>query len=63
MERETLARALETLGAVLEDRGVRHEVYVIGGGSLLLTGLIERPTEDIDVVALARGTGRYPTTW
>lgn len=29
---------------------------MIGGGSLLLTGFIERPTEDIDVVALGQGT-------
>ncbi|MBL4683565.1 MAG: hypothetical protein JKY37_03160 [Nannocystaceae bacterium] len=55
-ERGALERALETLGAVLEDRGERFEVFVIGGGSLLLTGFIQRPTQDIDVVAMAKGT-------
>lgn len=55
MEREALEGALEALGAVLEDRGSSHEVFVIGGGSLLLTGFIKRPTQDIDVVAMAKG--------
>jgi hypothetical protein len=47
-----LLEALSTLGAVLAARGQRFEVVAIGGGSLLLLGLIERPTKDIDIVAV-----------
>lgn len=43
---------METLGEVLQHRGQSAELAVIGGGSLLLSKLIERPTKDLDVVAL-----------
>src|SRR5678809_381723 len=49
-----VVRALETLGAVLEHRGERHEVVLIGGSSLMLLGLIARATRDVDVLALVR---------
>lgn len=49
-----LDQALQALGELLEARGATHEVFVIGGGSLLLCGYIDRPTEDLDVVALGR---------
>jgi len=49
----SLREALETLGAILDDRGHTYEIVVIGGGALLLVGLIDRPTKDLDVVALA----------
>ncbi len=39
------------LGALLGDRGLQFEVVAIGGGSLLLCGLITRPTRDLDLVA------------
>lgn len=48
-----LEEALETLGAVLEGRGLSHGILVVGGSSLLLLGLIDRPTADLDVIALA----------
>ena len=50
--------AIETLGAVLTDRGLNYELVGVGGGSLMLLGLLERPTKDIDIVALVRG-GEY----
>lgn len=43
---------METLGEVLQHRGQSAELAVIGGGSLLLSKLIERPTKDLDVGAL-----------
>lgn len=55
---KSLEEALETLGEVLSDRGDEVEVVAIGGGSLLLLDLIERPTKDLDIVAVVRG-GRF----
>jgi len=46
-----LREALTILGQVLQDRGEAYDVVVIGGGALLLLGLIERPTKDLDAVA------------
>src|SRR5689334_8369636 len=48
----TLEEALSTLGEVLESRKQRFEVVAIGGGALLLLGVLERPTKDLDIVAL-----------
>lgn len=53
--REGLEEALSTLGAVLGSRGVSSQILVAGGSSLLLLGLIERPTADLDVIGLASG--------
>ena len=49
-----LERALEMLGELIADRGLSFEVHAIGGGSLLLLGLLDRPTEDLDLVAIVR---------
>ncbi|MEE8409737.1 MAG: hypothetical protein V3T05_09040 [Myxococcota bacterium] len=56
----TLEQALQTLGELLDDRGHPAEVVAIGGGSLLLTGFIERPTKDLDLVAIVED-GEYTT--
>lgn len=53
--REGLESALRALGAVLESRGVSSRILVAGGSSLLLLGLIERPTAGLDVIGLATG--------
>jgi hypothetical protein len=50
----TLHEALATLGELLQRRGVGYDIAVIGGSGLLLLGLIERTTMDVDVVALVR---------
>lgn len=47
----TLEQALQTLGEILAARGEHHDLAVVGGGALLVLGLIERPTRDLDVVA------------
>lgn len=57
MERERLEEALETLGELLGERGQHIGVLVIGGGSLLLLGFVERPTADVDVVGFAGPAG------
>lgn len=46
------------LGELLADRGHSIEVVAIGGGSLLLLQLIERPTKDLDLVAIV-DDGKY----
>lgn len=47
-----LRSALAALGMLLLDRGFSYEIVVIGGGGLLLLGLIQRPTNDLDALAL-----------
>ena len=43
---------LSALGEQLAARGARFDLVVIGGSGLLALGLIDRPTRDVDVVAL-----------
>lgn len=50
--RAELERALAVLGETLDARGLRFELVAVGGSSLLLLGLIHRPTKDLDIVAL-----------
>jgi hypothetical protein len=54
-QREALEEALETLGAVLQDRRTPYKLLAIGGSGLLLLGLIDRPTGDLDIIALLHG--------
>ena len=49
---EAALDALDALGALLADRGLVHELVAFGGGSLLLLRLIDRPTKDLDLVAV-----------
>jgi len=51
----SLSNALGAVGDLLADRGHAIEVVAIGGGSLLLLGLIERSTKDLDLVGLVAG--------
>jgi hypothetical protein len=51
----TLNGALKVLGQLLADRQLHYEVVAIGGGGLLLLGLIDRTTKDLDLVALVKG--------
>lgn len=55
--RTQLNQVLEALAAQLEAKGKRRELVVIGGSGLIALGLIERPTRDVDVVALASEQG------
>jgi hypothetical protein len=54
----SLERALGALGELLESRGVEYRLAVVGGGAMLLLGLLDRPTNDLDLVAQVdeRGT-------
>lgn len=55
---ESLERALVGLGALLSSRSQRFELVAVGGSSLMLLGLLRRPTRDLDVVALVE-SGHY----
>lgn len=57
MERERIDDALETLGALLDERGQGIGVLIVGGASLLLLGVIERPTADVDTVGIRSPSG------
>lgn len=46
-----LDRALVALGELLASRGLGYRLAVVGGGAMLLAGLLQRPTQDLDVVA------------
>jgi hypothetical protein len=52
---ELLRTALQTLGEVLQGRAQSSRILVVGGSSLLLLGLIDRPTADLDVIGTAVG--------
>lgn len=52
MEVDALEHALELLGRLLAERGANYEIVVVGGSALLLLGIIQRPTNDLDVLAI-----------
>jgi len=47
---------LAALGEQLAAKGDSYELVVIGGSGLLVLGLIERATQDVDLVALRVGS-------
>lgn len=53
-----LENALRALGTLLTDRGLDYTIALVGGGSLMLLGLLGRPTKDLDIVALYDGEYR-----
>ena len=53
---ERTEELLRALGEQLEALGARLELVVIGGAALGFLGLIDRPTSDVDVVAIREGT-------
>jgi hypothetical protein len=55
MDYAQLHEALETLGALLESRGIAYDIVLIGGGALLLLDLTDRPTRDLDIVSRVEG--------
>jgi hypothetical protein len=55
LDSTALPRALRLLGGVLQERGLSYELVAAGGSALLLLGLLQRPTRDLDVVALVEG--------
>jgi hypothetical protein len=58
LQPDTLEAALRALGEVLEARRLAYDMVAVGGSSLMLLGLLERPTRDLDIVALVE-SGQY----
>ncbi|HWO24003.1 MAG TPA: DUF6036 family nucleotidyltransferase [Kofleriaceae bacterium] len=54
-DRRRLETALQALGELLADQGHSHRVVAIGGGALSMMGLVERSTEDLDLVGVLEG--------
>jgi hypothetical protein len=52
-----LEEALAMLGAILEERRQKIGLLVVGGSSLLLLGLLQRPKADVDVVGYSTPHG------
>lgn len=55
LQPETIEALLTALGERLALTQTRVELVVIGGSGLTILGLVERPTRDVDVVALLDG--------
>jgi len=59
LDPERISRLLAALGERLALANERVDLVVVGGSALTILGLVERPTRDVDVVALLeRGTLR-----
>lgn len=52
---QQLTKALQALGRVLDDRGLRYEIVVVGGAAMTLHGATLRPTQDVDAIAIGDG--------
>ena len=68
MDQQQTNELLSALGEQLAARDARVELVVIGGSALLATGLISRPTRDVDIVGLLSpeglvDLGRCPSRW
>ena len=48
-------RLLDALGDQLQYANARYDLVVVGGSALVALGLVERPTRDVDIVALRDG--------
>lgn len=48
-------RALSAVGELLAAEGAEARVVIVGGAALILLGVIRRATNDVDVIAVARG--------
>lgn len=48
-----LRELLEAVGAHLHEMGATSSIVVVGGASLVATGMIDRTTSDVDVIARA----------
>lgn len=57
IESTQLRDLLSAVGELLEEKGEPASIVVVGGASLNLSGLVNRATDDVDVIARAEGDG------
>lgn len=57
---EAVDRLLSALAEQLQVAGASYDVLVVGGSALLALGLLARPTQDVDIVALKGAQGLAP---
>ena len=50
MDREGIIEALTALGALLDERGIQGEMYLVGGAAIALAYDARRSTRDVDAV-------------
>lgn len=50
---DEIERALRLVGELLDARGYRYHIVVIGGSAVNLLGLVSRATTDVDILAFA----------
>ena len=60
LDAQTLPRALSALGELLESRRLRYELVAVGGSALVLLGLIQRATRDLDALAMIEADRLVP---
>ena len=46
--------ALRAVGELLAEEGERVAIVVVGGAAMILKGVVQRLTEDVDIIAVAR---------
>jgi hypothetical protein len=57
---EAVDRLLSALAEQLQVAGASYDVLIVGGSALLALGLLARPTQDVDIVALKGAHGLAP---
>lgn len=58
---QSTERALQALGELLEARGEHFAIVIIGGAALNLLEIVQRVTQDVDIIAFAQeGSGATP---
>lgn len=60
LDEQGMRTLLEAVGAHLEADGVEVPIVVVGGAALALHGWVRRTTQDVDVIAIARGPDASP---
>lgn len=62
MQPSRLQSGLKALGELLQKDGKTEDLVLVGGGALFLLGELERPTEDLDVLAKVTAKGLQSAT-
>jgi hypothetical protein len=53
----SIVTAVKALGEILASQGERAAIVIVGGAALIIQGLVERATRDIDIIAISHDVG------